>query len=128
MTISSVAVIVLIAIEVFLSGFIAYYEATHPDHNPHSVTAYLEFAHKAIRNLGPLLLVVVGIIHERSKDIDRVNMRLFVGMIVLFVLTLAAAIVLASFTWLIWAHLGLDLGNVWFLLTTLFYFQFVLKG
>lgn len=125
---SSIAIMLLIVAEAVLTGIITYIVETHPGHGLEAVVAALEFAHKVIRNVGPLILIIVGVYHERTSRLNFRNLRLFYGLIVLFVATSVASIVLAGLKMMLWANLGLDVADICFLFISWFLIQYVYCG
>ena len=123
----SMAILLMIVAGIVLSAFIARFQYIKLVHEDETTVASLSIAHEAIQNLAPLLLIIANVSYQHSRRVHWINMKLFVGMSILYLAAVVVSAVLASCKWLVWAHLALNLGYIWVLVIMLLYFQFVLR-
>jgi hypothetical protein len=92
-----------------------------------SVLEKFQFAKDMLRNWGPAGLLIVSIFREHSNALDRGNLRTFVGLLTVFILLMSASIVLEAVGRSSYAIMMTDLSYILLLLTTFFYFEWVLR-
>lgn len=92
-----------------------------------SVLTKYQFTKDLLRNWGPAGLLIVSIFHEHSNALDRGNLKAFVGLLTVFLVLNGCSIVLEAIGRSSYAIMAVDLSDILLLLTTFFYFEWVLR-
>lgn len=87
----------------------------------------LQFAKDMIRNWGPAGLLIVSIFHEHTNALDWSKLRWFSGLLTIFMLLIVVSIGLEATGYTPYADMTADISDISLLLTTFFYFEWVLK-